>query len=418
MTVNKERNATEHSMENSAFLDGPPGNWMSDAALYNHAGAFRRTIEIQPHEDGTVQGLCYRENGKPYIRLFLEGVESAELKIRRKRFPMQEVKPGCYETEELPEPGIYHITVFLNGIETISPYFPIYTLDNKPANYVEIGPLPSYLQCRNVPHGDVRHEIYYSEVMQRMEAALVYTPPYYDKSGEDYPVLYLQHGNGENERSWVWNGKINFLMDNLIAEGKAVPMLIVMANGMVILEKGRGAWAEVKGTGESDGDSHGTGTYSLQKAMFERQILEDIIPFIEKKYRTKKDRDHRAMAGLSMGSKQTSITVMKHLDQFAWAGLFSGFMDDFLDDYHNDHLRQLLQEKERFNQEMHLFFRSIGTEDEGFHYFQENDRFCEEHGIRTYRKLYQGGHNWNVWRQCSCDFLQMVFQERFYNYTE
>ena len=413
MHVSKEWNAWENSTDSSSFQNaGTERPWMCDEALYNQAGAFRRTMEIQPHEEGILQGLCYRENGMPYIRLFLEGVESAELKIRRKRFLMQEVKPGCFETEDLPEPGIYHITVFLNGIEIISPYFPIYTLNNKAANYVEIGPLPAYLQCRDVPHGDVRHEIYYSKVLGRMEAALVYTPPFYDETKEEYPVLYLQHGNGENECSWVWNGKINFLMDNLLSEGKAVPMLIVMANGMVTLKRGCGAWTE------EAGDFYGTGTYSLQKAMFERQILEDIIPFIEKKYRTKKDRDHRAMAGLSMGSKQTSITVMKHLDQFAWAGLFSGFMDDFLDDYHNDHLRQLLREKERFNREMHLFFRSIGTEDEGFCYFQENDRFCEEHGIRTYRKMYAGGHNWNVWRQAACDFLQMVFQDRFYNYTE
>lgn len=374
-------------------------DWTRDEALYCHAGAFRKVIEVQPHEEAIVQGLCYRENGRPYIKLYMKSVESVELKIRKKRFRLQEVEPGCFETEDLPEPGIYRVTLFINGVETISPYFPVFTSNNKAANYVEIGPLPSYLQCRHVPHGDVRHEVYYSGVTQRMESALVYTPPYYDKRGEDYPVLYLQHGNGENERSWVWNGKINFLMDNLIAEGKAVPMLIVMANGMVVLE-------------------NEPGKYSLHKAMFGRQLIEDIIPYIENKYKVKKDREYRAMAGLSMGSKQTSITVMNHLDKFAWAGLFSGFMDDFLDDYYNDHLKRLLKEKDTFNREMRLFFRAIGTEDEGFHYFQENDKFCEENGIRTYRKLYQGGHNWNVWRQCAYDFLQMVFQERLDKYTE
>lgn len=380
-------------------------SWINDAAMYAQAGAFRRIMEIEPHEEGRIQGLCYREDGTPYIRLWVDdNVETVEIKIRKSRFFLHKTATGCYETDQLPDPGMYHITVYLNGIETISPYFPVYMLGNKLANYVEIGPLPLYLQCKNVPHGDIRHELYYSSVTGKTEVLLVYTPPFYEQTQDEYSVLYLQHGNGENERSWIWNGKINFLMDNLLAEEKAVPMLIVMANGMVILED------SVQNAG-AEGEQ--AGKYSLQKALFERQIVEDIIPFIDHKYRTKKNREHRAMAGLSMGSKQTSITVINHMELFAWAGLFSGFMDDFLDDYYNIHLQNLVKKKERFNTEMRLFFRSIGTEDDGFHYFEENDRFCDKYEIQTFRKLYKGGHNWNVWRQSAYDFLQMVFQERF-----
>ena len=179
-------------------------------------------------------------------------------------------------------------------------------------------------------------------------------------------------------------------MDNLLAEKKAVPMVIVMSNGMTVLEK--------------------EGKYCLYKALFTEQLVKDVIPYIEEKYRVKNDREFRAMAGLSMGSKQTSITVISHMELFAWAGLFSGFMDDFLDDYYNEHLKKLVRDKDIFNRDMRLFFRGIGTEDEGLRYFYENDKFCEKYGIRTYRKLYRGGHDWNVWRRAAFDFLQMVFQ--------
>ncbi|MCR1842251.1 alpha/beta hydrolase [Murimonas intestini] len=367
--------------------------WENDMALYGQACSFRRVMEIQPHEEALIQGLCYRPDGKPYIKLHMQDAGSIRLAAGGKLVNLTEKDQGWYEADIPLRPGYYRAVVCRDGVEILSPYLGITVEDNRPVNCLDIGPLPEWLGCKEVLHGDVSHEIFYSGVSGRMEPCTVYTPPGYSQTGKSYPVLYLQHGNGENELSWLWNGKINFLMDNLLAQQKAVPMIIVMANGMTVLERK-------------------PGQYELCKAMFTRQLMEDIIPFIEKKYRVKQDREFRAMAGLSMGSKQTSITVMTHLESFAWAGLFSGFMDDFLDDYYNLHLEQLLREKDDFNRDMRLFFRAIGTEDEGLCYFLENDRFCEENGIKNYRKMYEGGHDWNVWRNCAFDFLQMVFQER------
>lgn len=365
-------------------------NWEKDLALYNQAGSFKQIMEIIPHEDGKIQGLCYYKDKTPYLKLDLEHGMNVQLHVKETVFYLNEKQPGVYVCILPLNPGYYPARLVINGIETISPYLGITLCNNRPVNYLEIGSLPHWFQCKDVPHGDIRHEIYRSKVTGRTEPCLVYTPPGYEKSLEEYPILYLQHGNGENERSWIWNGKLNFLMDNLLAEKRTVPMVIVMANGMVTLEE--------------------EGKYRLYKALFTEQQAKDIIPYIEDKYRVRRERKFRAMAGLSMGSKQTSITVINHTELFGWAGLFSGFMDDFLDDYYNEHLKKLIKEKDTFNRDMYLFFRGIGTEDEGFHYFCENDRFCEKYGIKTYRKLYKGGHDWNVWRQSAFDFLQMVFQ--------
>lgn len=367
--------------------------WEYDEALYGQACSFRRIMEIQPHEEAVIQGLCYREDGMPYIKLYMENAGSLKLSAGNKVFKLTEKTQGCYEADILLRPGYYRAVLYVDGAEVLSPYLGITVEDNRPVNYLDIGPLPGWLVCQDVPHGDVRHEFFYSKVSGRMEPCIVYTPPGYGQEGINYPILYLQHGNGENELSWLWNGKINFLMDNLLAQQKAVPMIIVMANGMTVLERE-------------------PGKYELCKALFTRQLMEDIIPFIEKKYHVEQGREYRAMAGLSMGSKQTSITVMTHLESFAWAGLFSGFMDDFLDDYYNLHLEQLLRERDDFNRDMRLFFRAIGTEDEGLCYFLKDDGFCIENGIKNYRKMYEGGHDWNVWRKCAFDFLQMVFQNK------
>ena len=141
------------------------------------------------------------------------------------------------------------------------------------------------------------------------------------------------------------------------------------------------------------------------------ELVEDIIPFIEKKYRVKAGREFRAMAGLSMGSMQTSVTVCSHPELFAWEGLFSGFMHNFMGNNPDNSFLAVMKE-ERFQKEQRLFFRGMGRQDEFWEQFAEDDVFCEENKIPCVRKEYEGGHDWNVWRQCIRDFLPMLFQEK------
>ena len=169
-------------------------------------------------------------------------------------------------------------------------------------------------------------------------------------------------------------------------------MLIVMANGMVM-------------------DETAEGETILRHNLFPEELVEDIIPFIEKKYRVKADRDFRAMAGLSMGSMQTSMTVCRYGELFGWEGLFSGFMHDCMGENQDNSFLEIMKD-ENFQKGLHLFFRAMGRQDEFWDRFAEDDTFCEENKIPCIRKEYEGGHDWNVWRQCIRDFLPLLFQDK------
>lgn len=362
----------------------------------DQAVAFLRPMDFSMAEQqGTIrqQGLFYRNDKSPYLRLCLKNACNVELEVGQERFIFLEVERNIWELTLPLEAGFYYTTLLVDGVEVLSPYLPIGFGYSRPCNYLEIGPAQAYLKLRNVPHGSIRHEYFYSEVRKETATCLIYAPPGYEGSEETYPVLYLQHGFGENETGWAWQGRIAHIMDNLLAEQKALPMLIVMADGMIRQKEGE----EEK----------------LAHEKFPAFLLQDMLPFVEKKYRIKADRDHRAMAGLSMGSIQTSMTALAHPELFGWIGLFSGFMRNFIgvEEVNGDHLKLLLADPEKFNRENRLFFRAMGKQDAYFGFFMEEDQLCEDYRIRQVRRVYEGCHDWNVWRQCAHEFLQMLFRE-------
>lgn len=287
----------------------------------------------------------------------------------------------------------------VDGAECISTYCPIYYSHSKAVNYVEIpDPNEDFVLMRDVPHGGVTTEYYWSAALNDWHRCLVYTPPMYQEGGE-YPVLYLQHGAGENETSWVYNGRANHIMDNLIADGKAVPFLIVMNDGMA------------RKKGETGFGSPGLG----------EPLMQDCIPFIEKKYHVKKDKWNRAIAGFSMGSMQASMVGLGNTDTFAYIGLFSGFMrmigpfaagGDILKV--NPHLA-ILTEPERFRKEVKLYYRGIGSADAHYATFAEDDGVCADYGWDKYpnlvRNVVEGyPHDWAVMRILLHDFAQRLFR--------
>ncbi len=290
----------------------------------------------------------------------------------------------------------------VDGNYVLHPWGNIYFSYSHPVNYVDI-PDPSLPEVliKDVPHGSVRHEYYYSEATGQYEQAVVYTPAGYDNSTEEYPVLYLQHGAGEGATSWVWDGKANFILDNLIAEGKAKPFIVVMNNGMTRTKKD---------------EDPANGRF----AGFTDMLLLDCMPFIEKKFRVRKDKWGRAMAGLSMGSMQTSLIGMTHPELFGYLGLFSGFMrgagmgasTEIAD---NPHLA-IIQDAGKFMEEFKVFFRGVGQDDPLKKAFIEDDGICEKYAIdpannpNHTRIIYPGVHDWNVWRMCLRDFAQLIFK--------
>ena len=235
-----------------------------------------------------------------------------------------------------------------------------------------------------VAHGAVTRCYYLSAVTGRHEICLIYTPPQYDPA-KSYPVLYLQHGYGENETGWVYQGHVGRIADRLLAEGAMEEMIIVMGNGMA------------KGSGQRD------------LSLYPRILTEDLIPYIEKHYRVLTDKWHRAMAGLSMGSYHTSLATLTHPELFGYAGLFSGFLRAPWGDKDEPHLK-ILGDPEAFNAAYRVFYRAMGTEDTYWDSFAKDDEYLKGRPLKLIRETFPGGHDWTVWRRCIRSFLPRLFR--------
>ncbi len=307
-------------------------------------------------------------------------------------------KNGDYWCGEF-DMGEGFIAIFLkvDGTSILSEFFPIgYGGNkaigyggNKAINYIDVPEQDHPIELLGENHGSVLSDFFESKITGQLERIMIYLPPEYMQNTEKkYPVLYLQHGHGENETCWVSQGKMNFIYDNLVHQRKAVPAIVVMANGMIYKESGDKRELKYRDMSEF--------------------VKEELIPYVENKYRTYGDKEHRAMAGLSMGSLQTSITAFEHSELFSYVGVFSGFVQDILTQ-NQSHLTE--KNKESFRENNKLFFRGIGAEDRFIDFFKSDDEFLEKSKIKCERKIYKGDHEWKVWRRCLYDFAQLIFRE-------
>lgn len=346
-------------------------------------------------------GAVNWKDSKCYIQIKAPEAFNVSFRILEEEYPCVKREDGIWEMEYSFKRGIQLVQLIVDGLEVLTPLLPITYGYSRPYNYVTMDMEDEYFyQIKDVPHGSVRKEYFFSEVTGEWECCTVYTPYIYEKETKrEFPVLYLQHGHGENEIGWTASGKVHFIMDNLIAEGKAVPFVIVMSNGMVQTVK--------------------DGKRIVNFHLLEKQLLKDIIPFVEQKFRVGKSKEMRAMAGLSMGSLQTSMIGLSHPEYFSALGVFSGFVSDCitgneLDMAHtesgnNKHLK-ILDDKEEFARQFLVFFRAIGDEDHVLSFFEADDKMLQEKQITHIRKIYSGIHDWNVWRMCIRDFAQLIFK--------
>ncbi|MDR0903487.1 MAG: enterochelin esterase [Ruminococcus sp.] len=316
-------------------------------------------------------------------------------------FEMEKGEDGIW-TLELKSEGERYSPLFfeVDGVYVLNPMSEIGWTHGHPTNIIDFPHKGNdYYMCKDVPHGTVARDIFYSEICGCYKGCLVYTPPGYN-NGEysDLPVLYLQHGFGENESSWTHLGKVNFIMDNLIAEGKAKPCIIVMNNGMTQTQ-------------------NGNGTRKWDAMKLPPMLVNECIPFIESHYRTATDKWSRAMAGLSMGSMHTSVTTLTHPELFGYVGIFSGFLGKLpgIGDDDNSHFAAF-DDKEKLFKDFKVFFRCMGDKDEFIGQFYNESGMLKEKGLapETWEAhkevIYSGHHDWNVWRQSVRDFLELVFK--------
>ena len=288
----------------------------------------------------------------------------------------------------------------------------------------------AYYAPKDVPHGDVRQHWYFSKVTGKWRRCFVYTPPDYDANARTrYPVLYLLHGWGENEQGWHTQGRVDFIMDNLIAEKKAKPMIIVMDN-LNAAKPGedaslysarsiiaRRSMADVPAAGfgrpASGAASAPTGARSPFGAnfgaVFTEMMLTDLMPMVEKTYRVLPGRENRAMAGLSMGGMQSFSTVLSNVDKFAYLGGFSGSSGGRGGFDAKTSNNGVFADAAAFNKKMKVLFLGIGSvEGPGTKNFSEQ---LTQAGIKNvYFESPGTAHEWLTWRRCLNDFAPRLFK--------
>lgn len=296
-------------------------------------------------------------------------------------------------------PGFHYYWFLVDGVQVNDPASVAYFGYSRPTSGIYAAyPGEDYMDAKDVPHGVVREQWYLSSVTGLWRRAYVYTPAGYDESTDKYPVFYLLHGMGENERGWSLQGRMNFIMDNLIAEGKAVPMIVVMDCGYTdTMDPATGAIKRSTDAG------------SLGEIYFK-----DIIPMVEKNYRAKSDRESRAMAGLSMGGFQTMNIALSNIDKFAYIGGFSaalmmgGRQQVDLKTAYNG----AFADPAAFNKQVKLLWLGAGSGEKMFVDAAANmSKQLTEMGVKVETYISENTfHEWHTWSRCLKEFAPKLFK--------
>ncbi len=306
------------------------------------------------------------------------------------RVPLSRDGNGTWSvTIQLP-PGFHYVRFFVDGSPAVNAQAPIAYGCHESINFVEV-PDPdddSYLM-KDVPHGSVHMEVFRSSHTGQWHNAWIYTPPSYGQDPERrYPVLYLHHGGGENETGWLWQGKINYIADNLFAEEKAEELIIVMPC--------------LYDLNYDEPEEFLAGDY-------DSLLTRDLIPLIDSRYRTVPDGSSRAVAGLSMGSYHSALVSCAHPGLFAYTGMLSGSFNDRW--YGWVHCRDVIEHSDAFRSGTKLFFMSAGLDETRLlPQVEENLEFLKKNGVPAEGFTCPGFHEWTVWRRAIRVFLTRLFR--------
>jgi len=274
------------------------------------------------------QGKQYPQvnsEGRVRARVVAPQAQSVMLDIGAVKYPLTQGEDGAWVGESRPQDeGFHYYQLVIDGAQVPDPGSLFFYGAGRWGSGIEIPAKDQdFYALKNVPHGQLREVHYFSKTSNSTRHCFVYTPPDYDKDpNQRFPVLYLQHGMGEDETGWGNQGRAHLIMDNLIADGKAKPFIIVMENGGGFGGPG-GRGAPARGSAGGPGGRGGFGG-GFNFSAFEHVLIDDLIPYIDGNYRTLADQPHRAMAGLSMGGMQTRTITLAHLDTFSHIGIFSG----------------------------------------------------------------------------------------------
>ncbi|MEA3210469.1 MAG: hypothetical protein QOE70_3526 [Chthoniobacter sp.] len=330
-----------------------------------------------------------------HVTLRLRAPQAKEVALRgqwsQDAIPMNRNDDGIWSATIEPAPtGVWEYSFTVDGLNVLDPQNPALKPQRAPGKSILHVPStpPAPWDWQDVPHGTVHEHNYASKALDHPRELLVYTPPGYERDTKVYPLLVLQHGSGDNDRTWVAHGKAHWILDSLLAQGKAQPMIVVMLDGhpnvMVPLA-------------EAGGRANALGA-------FQRELFEDALPLVESLYRVEKDPAQRAIAGLSMGGGQSLTIGLGNLDRFAWVGAFSAGPPTA------EVLQNFLSNPDAANAKLRLLWIACGKDDRLRQRSEEFDSALKEKGIRHEWHLTDGDHSWPVWRRHLIEFAPLLFK--------
>ncbi|QSW90175.1 esterase [Flavobacterium endoglycinae] len=362
------------------------------------------TEDFKPSSVNQPEKIFPQVNSQRRVRTSISAPNASkvQLDIGGVKYDMKKDEKGVWTGESNPQDeGFHYYQLNIDGASVPDPGSLYFYGAGRWGSGIEIPSADQdFFALKNVPHGLVSENIYFSKLTNSFRRCFVYTPDGYNENTKTrYPVLYLQHGSFEDETGWSSQGKANLILDNLIASKKAVPMIIVMDNGY--------AYKDQKNT-PSDKNKP-------RESIFEEVLIKEVIPMIDAKFRTIPKRENRAIAGLSMGANQTMRIMMNHLDTFSYYGGFSGTanypnsdtidVSSFLDGKYKD--------GNALNKQIKLFWLGLGTKEPAP--FPKSvgafRNMLEQQGIKyEYYESPETAHEWLTWRRCLNEFAGKLFK--------
>jgi enterochelin esterase family protein len=328
----------------------------------------------------------------------LNAPKAAEVSVSGELFPhpraMEKDEKGLWTLTAGPfDPAIYSYTFVVDGVRIADPNSGWLQPGVRGASsQVEVpGDGPMFYDARPVPRGTVHVHWYQSKSLEMLRSFYVYTPPGYEKTRDTYPVLYLLHGSGDTENGWITIGRANVILDNLIADHKAVPMIVAMPFGHP---------QPAVGFGEAPP--------SRDRALVTRDLLEDVLPMAESEYRIDAKPDRRAIAGLSMGGGQALNIGLTHLDLFRWIAPFSIGLGANAEPEKT--FAEAFADPAATNRKIRLFWIGCGKADNLYPDAQRLDAVLKQHGIEHVFTTSEGAHTWRNWRSYLNTVAPLLFR--------
>lgn len=340
---------------------------------------------------------CIMPDNSVVFQVKAPNAQRMQIDLGRK-YDMVKDSNGVWSVRTEPVvPGFHYYFLVIDDVPVADPASQSFFGTGKMASAIDIPEKGAdFYTVKDVPHGALSSKYYFSKVTNDWRRLFVYTPPGYDvNTTEKYPVIYIQHGGGEDETGWANQGKTDVILDNLIAEGKAKPMIVVMASGNV---------------------RAGGGGYSSEgMAAFKKEMTQNIVPFMDKNYRTLTEPKNRAICGLSMGGGQSFYVGLESLDVFGSVGIFSSGIFGGIRTSGNGfdaekEIPGLFSKSAEFNKKLDLFYISCGEQDMRIEHTKKAVKTMQDNGLEVEFNSFPGDHEWQVWRKSLHDFGARVFK--------